>query len=280
MPTTTNGATTLTPPEQLQARLSDPKILDALNRLLDRAELLAFSADALDGLIRRGDEITNSVNEMVVDARNGASPNEFMDVAGKLPQLARAGVQVANTVDKPEFGALLNSGLLEQLANPAVIESLKLVLSKIDLIAFAVKAADEFFKRGDIITDNIGESIGDLRKLASSVDVEKVRTLAAELPVLLDASNELINAGVPAKLKQLVDASGIVVDSGMLDPDTVKLLAHAGKIAASSYIETQAAPRRDIKGIFDLLGALKDTGVQHALGFFVEFMKRYSAKMK
>jgi uncharacterized protein YjgD (DUF1641 family) len=278
--TLTTETTTLTPQEQLQARLSDPKILDALNRLLDRAELLAFSADALDGFIRRGDEITTSVNEMVVDARNGGAPAELMDAAAKLPQLARAGVQVANTVDKPEFTALLNSGILEQLGKPETIEALKLVLSKIDLLAFAVKAADEFVRRGDVITDNIGESLGDLRKLSSSIDFEKLRTVSAQLPALLDASDEFIKSGASTKLKQLADAGSIVVDSGMLDPATVKLLAQAGKIAAASYIETQAAPRKDIKGVFDLLGALKDPGIQHALGFFVEFMKRYSAKMK
>lgn len=278
--TATDATTALTPQEQLQARLSDPKILDALNRLLDRAELLAFSADALDGVIRRGDEITTNVAGLVDEARKGSVPPEFLDVAGKLPQLARAGVHVANTVDKPEVAALLNSGLLEQLGKPETIESLKLVLSKIDVLAFAVKAADEFFQRGDVISDNIGESLGDLRKLASSVDLEKVRTVASQLPALLDAGDELIKSGTPAKLRQLADAGAIVVDSGMLDPNTVKLLAEAGKIAASSYIETQAAPRKDVKGIFDLLGALKDPRIQHAMGFFMEFMKRYSEKMK
>jgi len=270
---------TLSPQEQLQARLSDPKILDALNRLLDRAELLAFSADALDGFIRRGDEITDSMNDMVGDARKAGAPPEFMEVAGKLPQLARAGVHVANTVDKPEVAALLDSGLLEQLGKPETIEALKLVLSKIDLLAFAVKAADEFFQRGDVITDNIGESLGDLRKLSSNIDFDKVRSVASQLPALLDASDSMIKAGVPDKLKQLADAGAIVVDSGMLDPATVKLLAEAGKIAASCYIETQAAPRKDIKGVFDLLGTLKDPRIQHAMGFFVEFMKRYSDKM-
>jgi uncharacterized protein YjgD (DUF1641 family) len=278
--TATDGVTALTPQEQLQARLSDPKILDALNRLLDRAELLAFSADALDGFIRRGDEITDNIGGLVDEAKKGSVPPEFMDVAGKLPQLARAGVHVANTVDKPEVAALLNSGLLELLGKPETIEALKFVLSKIELVAFAVKAADEFFQRGDVITENVGESLGDLRKLASGLDLEKVRTLAGQLPALIDAGDELIKSGTPAKLKQMADAGAIVVDSGMLDPNTVRLLAQAGKIAAASYIETQAAPRKDVKGIFDLLGALKDPRIQHAMGFFMEFMKRYSEKMK
>ncbi len=273
-------ATALTPQEQLQARLSDPKILDALNRLLDRAELLAFSADALDGFIRRGDELTDNVGGLVNEARKAGAPPELMEVAGKIPQLARAGVHVANTVDKPEVAALLDSGLLEQLGKPETIEALKLVLSKIEVLAFAVQAADEFFKRGDVITDNIGETLGELRKASASVDFEKVRTVASQLPALLDEGDAMIKSGLPAKLKKVADAGAIVVDSGMLEPATVTLLAQAGRIAASSFIETQAAPRKDIKGIFDLLSVMKDPGIQHALGFFVEFMKRYSQKLK
>ena len=150
---------------------------------------------------------------------------------------------------------------MEQLGKPETIEALKLVLSKIDVLAFAVKAFDGFLQRGDTIADNIGDSLGDLRKISAGIDFEKIRTVASKLPPVLDAGT-------------------VVVDSGMLDPNTVKLLAEAGKIAASSYIETQAAPRKDIKGIFELLGALKDPRIQHAMGFFMEFMKRYSEKMK
>lgn len=278
MTATTENA--LTPQEQLQARLSDPKILDALNRLLDRAELLAFSADALDGFVRRGDEITNNVGGMVTEARKAGTPPELMEVAGKLPQLARAGLHVADTVDKPEVAALLNSGILEQLGKPETIECLKLILGKIELLAFSVQAVDGFLQRSDVITDNIGQNVDDLRKLASSVDLTKLRQAGEQLPALVDAGNEIISSGVLTKLKQMADASAIVVDSGMLDPQTVKLLAQAGKIAAASYIETQAGPKPSISGPMDLWKALKDPRIKHAMGFFLEFMKRYSEKMK
>jgi len=187
---------------------------------------------------------------------------------------------MANTVDKPEVAAHLDSGLLEQLGKPETIEALKLVLSKIDVLAFAVQAADEFFRRGDVITDNIGETLGELRKVSASVDFEKVRTVAAQLPALLDEGDAMIKFGTPAKLKKIADAGAIVVDSGMLKSATVALLAQAGRIVASSFIETQAAPRKDIKGVFDLLAVMKDPRIQHAMGFFVEFMKRYSEKLR
>jgi len=280
MTLTTKDASTLTPQEQLQARLSDPKVIDALNRLLDRAELLAFSADALDGFIRRGDEITNSVGEMIADVKRDAVPSDLMEVAGKLPQLARAGVHVANTVDKPEFAALVNSGLLEQLGNPTTIEALKFVLSKLDLLAFGIQAVEGFLQRGDEIVDSANESLDDFRSLASSVDFSRLRYVATELPGLLEASAALIKAGVPAKLAQMAEAGAVVVDSGMLDPQTVKVLAAAGKIAAASYVEAFAAPAKEFKGIFALLSAVKDPALQPAISFFIEFMKCFSKRMK
>jgi uncharacterized protein YjgD (DUF1641 family) len=281
MTLTTNGASsTLTPQEQLQARLSDPKIIEALNRLLDRAELLAFSADALDALIKRGDTITESLGGMVSEAKNAAMPPELMEVAGKLPQLARAGMQVSYAVDKPEFAALLNSGILEQLGNPSTIESLKLLLSKLDLLAFAAKALDEFLRRGDTIVDSVGESLGDLRKLTASVDFDKIRSASEQLPGLLDAGSEIVKSGVLDKLRQLAEAGATVVDSGMLDPATVKVLAENGKIAAASYVEARTAPKQEIKGIFGLIGALRDPALEPALSFFIQFMKSYSKRVK
>ena len=41
----------VTAQEQLLARLGEEKTVDALNRLLDRLEVITFVADALDGFL-------------------------------------------------------------------------------------------------------------------------------------------------------------------------------------------------------------------------------------
>lgn len=40
--------------EQLHDRLNDPKTADALNRLLDRLDVVAFAAESMEGFISRG----------------------------------------------------------------------------------------------------------------------------------------------------------------------------------------------------------------------------------
>ncbi len=51
--------------EQLLDRLNEPQMLEALNRLLDHAELLAFSAAFLDGLVRRSEVIVDNVSSTI-----------------------------------------------------------------------------------------------------------------------------------------------------------------------------------------------------------------------
>ena len=50
-----NTPAPLSPQEQLQARLSDPRTIGALNRLPDRLDLIAFSVEKMDGFLRRGE---------------------------------------------------------------------------------------------------------------------------------------------------------------------------------------------------------------------------------
>ena len=47
--------------EQLHDRLNDPKTADALNRLLDRLDVVAFAAESMEGFISRGEVIADSV---------------------------------------------------------------------------------------------------------------------------------------------------------------------------------------------------------------------------
>lgn len=55
--------------DALLDRLEDPAVAASLNSLLDRAELIAFIFEALDGLVRRAEEIGDSVVEGVSDLK-------------------------------------------------------------------------------------------------------------------------------------------------------------------------------------------------------------------
>ena len=61
MGTNGNGtAVMLTPQEQLQARMADPRRIEFLNALLGKLDVMTFTVDALDRFLRRGDQVMQS----------------------------------------------------------------------------------------------------------------------------------------------------------------------------------------------------------------------------
>lgn len=90
--------------DKLLARLEEPGVAEALNQLLDHAELLAFSASALDGFVRRSDVIAENVAASMQDVRAmGANAPELGQLLERLPQLSAMAVQVSKLNDNPEF---------------------------------------------------------------------------------------------------------------------------------------------------------------------------------
>lgn len=62
------------PVDALVARLSEPRVAAAVHDLLDHADVVAFAVGALDGFLRRGEVIADSVGDALRDLR-GASVN-------------------------------------------------------------------------------------------------------------------------------------------------------------------------------------------------------------
>ncbi len=99
---TANGqAVAVSPADQIRDRLDDPTVAASLNALLDHADLLAVLVTGLDGFVRRGDLITDSLTSAVNDFKG-------VSVAGVLPGAeALKGVDVqgvdTNPCDAVEF---------------------------------------------------------------------------------------------------------------------------------------------------------------------------------
>ncbi|MFN8033200.1 MAG: hypothetical protein U0Q47_07875, partial [Mycobacterium sp.] len=71
---TANGqAVAVTPADTVRDRLDDPQVAAALNTLLDHADVLAVLVSGLDGFVRRGDTITNTVSTAVAEFRGVSS---------------------------------------------------------------------------------------------------------------------------------------------------------------------------------------------------------------
>jgi hypothetical protein len=96
----------------LSARLADPAVVASLNQLLDHADLLAILVAGLDGLIRRGDTISDSLVGVAGELRGVQRSAGLPDAAQLLDGAQRLGAIAGPAMDLlPTVEYLLRSDL-------------------------------------------------------------------------------------------------------------------------------------------------------------------------
>jgi uncharacterized protein YjgD (DUF1641 family) len=263
------------PSERLLARLNDERTVEALERLLDHAELLAFGAQALDGLVRRGEELADNLGAGVAELRTvvGAEGNAATNTLASLPRMARVGVQLSEVAEGAGVQRLIQSGVLEKLGDPRTLAALESLTKHAELIAFAVEALDGFLHRGDEVVEAVAESVGDLRTVARGSG------LAETLPRLQAVAKRALDHHTLEAITQLTDAAVPVVESGLLHPSLVRTVADAGTMVAASYQEAQHAAPAPM-GPMALWRAMKEPSVQRALGFGVALARGVGKRLE
>jgi hypothetical protein len=115
---TANGqAVAVTPADTVRDRLDDPQVAAALNTLLDHADVLAVLVSGLDGFVRRGDTITETVSSAVAEFRGasvGGDALKGVDLQGLAASLATLSGSVVGAT--PALNTLLSSGLTDPQA--------------------------------------------------------------------------------------------------------------------------------------------------------------------
>lgn len=298
---TTNGAYPAQRDASAQAlldRLSEPRTAEALHRLLDHAELLAYSAGALDGLVRRSETIADNIAASVAEVK-GALPADsaqtvasLASLAGDLPALTEVAGQLADISASPAFKTTLAT-----LGDPATLGALNTLLGNLELIAFAVTALDGAMRRGEELTDNVRASLDDLRASASlplNLDavVATANELLPKLPALVSALSLFLPmlprlAAVAPKFVEIIErlepfvASpefDTLLSSGVFHPHTVQVVGKAGDAFADTYEESRRNPKP--LGLLGLLRALNDRDIQRAAGLVMAFGKRFGQSLK
>jgi hypothetical protein len=288
------AAPTYQPREQLMARLDDPKTAEALNRLLDRLDLMVLAADSADEFLRRGDDIADSVSSSLAELKQVSVSAEIKRLVDHLPTLARAGVQLADLAASPAFARLLSSGLLERLAEPNTLAALNTVFDHMDLVSMGLQSADELLRRSDEITDNISDSIADVLKAApdgdlgkanfgqldlAKLDFKKIGELAGTLPVLVDLALQVSRSGLLDHARKMVDTMNELQTAGVFEHNAVAVVGEMGSAAVVAHTQREFAANAP-KGIFGLMKALKDPDVQASLGFGIAFARNYGRKLR
>jgi uncharacterized protein YjgD (DUF1641 family) len=265
--------------QELIARLERPDTAAALNHLLDRLDVIVLAADAADGLLRRGDVLTDSVAGGLAELRKVPISPDLEGLAGKLPQLAHTGMQVAGLAGSPAVGRLLSSGLLERLGDPKTIASLHTFLDNLEIASFALSAINGFLERSDVIIDSVTDSMADAKKLAPGFDPGKINELAAALPALAEVAVQVSKSGLLEQVKALTETLDAVGKSGISAPATLGVVGELGAAARTAREKkeyTSVVP----KGIFGLMGALRDPDVQASLGFAIAFARNYGRRLR
>ncbi|MBX7430921.1 DUF1641 domain-containing protein [Mycobacterium sp. Y57] len=106
------------PADAVRARLDDPRVAEALDTLLDHADLLAVLVSGLDGFVRRGDDITANLNMALgeLGAQSGQVPALASLKQVDLGQLSTSLAVLTGGLVKatPAINTLLNSALTDQ----------------------------------------------------------------------------------------------------------------------------------------------------------------------
>lgn len=273
----TAAASVATPVQQLQDRLADPGVADSLLRLIDRADLVAFALDALDGFLRRSDTVVESVSQGVREIGRTAGGDDTLAVLAALPTLARRSVDVADVAARPAFANLLRSDLVDRLGDPRTIALLDTLLDKLETAVFALEALDGFLRRGDEIAESASAIVGELRR--APIDLRTLSRLTERLPALLDTLEQLTESRALELLPAILGPVKGLAESGMLDDQVVRILGDFGRRAATAYNEVQSQPVAPV-GAFGLARALSEPEVQRTIGLLIAVARRIGRDLK
>ncbi|MBE3551855.1 MAG: DUF1641 domain-containing protein [Kyrpidia tusciae] len=104
------GVAEVFPDQMLTERLADPHTIDQLTRLLDKLDQVVFLLDVLEDFLRRGPELADSINDMVVLARQS-----FADAKGTMrwQNVLYAARRIQEFLDSPQVMSLTRSDVMD-----------------------------------------------------------------------------------------------------------------------------------------------------------------------
>ncbi|MGB3483739.1 MAG: DUF1641 domain-containing protein [Mycobacterium sp.] len=131
----------ISPADRLRERLDDPEVAASLNSLLDHADLLAILVTGLDGLVRRGDEISESLASAVGDLRGPAAA-----LTASLPRFEEARSEL-RTVDLQSLAVNLAA------LSTAIVDAMPVMNKLLHSPLVQPEAADVLVELGQALID-------------------------------------------------------------------------------------------------------------------------------
>lgn len=232
---------------QLTEKLTDPAVLEAVGRLVERLDTVEQSVE----LAAQAPALVAGVTDTVDGVMAGLA-EQGVDVHARLA----AGLKAAEALTRPETLAAL-----EKLA--ASTDKLEQALDLAEAAPHVVAG----------LTDTLDGVVA--RYAARGVDLDERLTMllrAAENltdPTLLTLLTTITDRG-----EQLSRMVQVLIESGVFDADAVDVVGAAGV----AMVETRMAGAQPM-GAFGALRAMGDPDVQRAVGFGLEFARRFGTML-
>ncbi|MAT70225.1 MAG: hypothetical protein CMJ58_11965 [Planctomycetaceae bacterium] len=277
MPATTAEASSS---EQLLSRLNDPAVAAGLNRLLDKLDLASFALDSMDGFLRRGEVIADSVGESLNELKQ-SHPRFADELLQDAPRRFATGAKLADAAGEMDIDELSRSHVLARLTDPATLSAVNRLLDQLPLLAFLAEAVEELIGRSETIAENVAGAVDELHLRDKGGGLDKLLLFIGALPRVTEAGEKLLASGLMDRnFGKVVDAGVTMVESGMLDEQVVGILGDLGKKFAETFREVSSKPIEPVGGLFATLRATKDPDVQKSVGFAFALAKAFAKHLK
>jgi uncharacterized protein YjgD (DUF1641 family) len=209
--------------------------------MLDTLELLAERAGQLEKTVRLLDEVPAQAAMFadIADSYLSEAAERGIDVDTRLRQLAR---------------------IAGKATDPTVLEALEKLVEHGDEFKKAVELLDDLPASFATVVDVVDAAIA--RAVENGIDIVELGRMLAH------GSSSLARFVQSTEFKMLLE-------SGVLDPVAIETVGQVGQALASTKSSGEA---RHV-GFFGLMGAMRDDDVQRAVGFAVEFGRRFGQAM-
>jgi uncharacterized protein YjgD (DUF1641 family) len=270
---------------EVNAHLSEERTLRAIDHLISRIETLEQAVERLAGLMEQGPGLVAMTADMADEVYQRNREKGIV-----LEERLANALHLAERLTAPEVVAKIES--LLALAEQAP-----------GLTAMTIDMADELYRQRDAAGVNLEERLGAglelLRRLtdpATMAQLHQALDLADQLPGLTAMAVDVLDEGYREAYARGMDlatlgSQGItamrqvlklvsseefksLMDSGVLSPETISIVASAG----DALVESKQDPVKP-RGAFGTLRALGDRDRQKAIGFLMNFLKRWGQQL-
>jgi len=158
--------------------------------------------------------------------------------------------------------------LLEKLQEPEIVESLISLLDK-------SQALNDFLERSEDVLTSMTKGVGQLGRLGADALGKSLGKV--DLDDLKAASTQL--QGMLPVVRDFVNELGSLQKAGFFEPEIVGILGRTGRAWATAARDPRAHSA-DTRGIFNLIGLLKDPEIARTLNFFISFARHFGGNLK